>query len=174
MKISLEIDDKKAMEFLSLLHSGLKVETECTPIINKKVAVQEPTGEETAEAQKVKIVEEKKPLSLEDARKILTTYTRSGYSEEVKALVEKYGNGKLSAVKSENYPALLCEAKYTCRAPLTKEEVTARVEELKTEGYSDKLSALFEHHNATSVDDLKSEYYSSFMRDAEEIDYAGN
>ncbi len=135
----------------------------------------ENSKEQKIEAKtEVPVAKAEKPITLEDARKILTTYTRSGYSEEVKALVEKYGNGKLSAVKSENYPALLCEAKYTCRAPLTKEEVTARVEELKAEGYSDKLSALFEHHNATSVDDLKSEYYSSFMRDAEEIDYAGN
>ncbi len=135
----------------------------------------ENSKEQKIEAKtEVPVAKAEKPITLEDARKILTTYTRSGYSEEVKALVEKYGNGKLSAVKSENYPALLCEAKYTCRAPLTKDEVTARVEELKAEGYSDKLSALFEHHNATSVDDLKSEYYSSFMRDAEEIDYAGN
>ena len=135
----------------------------------------ENSKEQKIEAKtEVPVAKVEKPITLEDARKILTAYTRSGYSEEVKALVEKYGNGKLSEVKSENYHALLCEAKYTCRAPLTKEEVKARVEELKAEGYSDKLYALFEHHNATSVDDLKSEYYSSFMRDAEEIDYAGN
>lgn len=135
----------------------------------------ENSKEQKIEAKpEVPVAKVEKLITLEDARKILTAYTRSGYSEEVKELVEKYGNGKLSAVKCENYPALLCEAKYTCRAPLTKDEVTARVEELKTEGYSDKLYALFEHHNATSVDDLKSEYYSSFMRDSEEIDYAGN
>ncbi len=174
MKITLEIDDKKALDFLSLLHSSLKVETESAPIINKEVAIEETKREAKEEVPKAKIIEEEKPLSLEDVRKILTSYTRSGYSSEVKSLVEKYGNGKLSAVKSENYSALLREAKYTCRTPLTKDEVAGRIEELKTEGYSDKLSALFEHHNATGLDDLKSEYYASFMRDAEEIDHAGN
>ena len=132
----------------------------------------EPNKEVKIEAQKPTVDE--KPLTLEDVRKILTGYTRTGYSDQVKALVQKYGSGKLSAVKSENYKAMLTEAKYTCRTPLTKDEVSARIEELKAEGYSESLPALFEHHNATSLDDLKSDYYASFMRDAEEIDHAGN
>lgn len=174
MKITLEIDDKKALDYLSLLHSSLKVETESAPIIKREVAIEKTKRETKEETPKAQIIEEEKPLSLEDVRKILTSYIRSGYSDQVKSLVEKYGNGKLSVVKSENYHALLRDAKYTCRTPITKDEVSERVEELKTEGYSDRLSSLFEHHNATGLDDLKSEYYASFMRDAEEIDHAGN
>ena len=175
MKITLELDDKKALDFLALLHTGIKVEStseQKTEIAPEPKKVEAAPEQKKPEPQKPAV--EEKPLTLEDVRKILTGYTRSGYSDQVKALVQKYGSGKLSAVKSENYRVMLTEAKYTCRTPLTKEEVSARIEELKAEGYSNSLPALFEHHNATGVNDLKSDYYASFMRDAEEIDHAGN
>jgi predicted Zn-dependent peptidase len=51
-----------------------------------------------------------KPLTLEEVRAVLAEKSRSGYTAEVRALLEKHGAAKLSEVNPAEYPALLAEA----------------------------------------------------------------
>ena len=122
----------------------------------------------------VAVVQEEKPkkvYTLTEVRSRLTQKSRDGYSDQVKALVKKYGEGTLSSVKSENYEDLLLEAQFTCREAITKDEVKARITELKKNGFEKELPALFEHCGATSLKDLAPEHYASFMRDAWRLDH---
>lgn len=52
-----------------------------------------------------------KAVSVEDIRAVLAQKSQDGKSKEIKELLGKYGVAKLSAVKQEDYPALLAEAK---------------------------------------------------------------
>ena len=51
-----------------------------------------------------------KEITFVDVRKLLTEKSRSGKTEEVKALLKKYGADRLSDIKPENYAALIAEA----------------------------------------------------------------
>lgn len=53
---------------------------------------------------------EEKPLTLEMVRAILAEKSRSGYTSEIRMLLEKHGASKLSEIKPSKYPALLAEA----------------------------------------------------------------
>lgn len=52
-------------------------------------------------------VEEEKPLTLEEVRAVLADKSRNGYTEEIRALLKKYGADRLSAIDPVNYQALL-------------------------------------------------------------------
>jgi hypothetical protein len=52
-----------------------------------------------------------KPITLEAVRAVLADKSRSGYTAQVKALLEKHGASKLSEIDPAKYPALLAEAK---------------------------------------------------------------
>ena len=53
---------------------------------------------------------EEKPLTLEEVRAVLAEKSRSGHTEEVRALLNKHGADKLSEIAPAEYPALLAEA----------------------------------------------------------------
>ena len=63
---------------------------------------------------KTEVVEEPKKeeklVSLEDVRAVLANLSRNGKTKEVKALLQKYGADKLSAINKDDYPALLKDA----------------------------------------------------------------
>lgn len=44
-----------------------------------------------------------------DVRKAFSAKSHAGYTEQVKALINKYGAAKLSAVKEEDYPSLMAD-----------------------------------------------------------------
>lgn len=50
-------------------------------------------------------------ITLEEVRSILAEKSRSGFTAEVRALLEKYGAPKLSEIDPSNYKALLLDAK---------------------------------------------------------------
>jgi len=54
--------------------------------------------------------QQEKPATLEDVRAVMAQKSQDGKSKEVKELLQKYGAAKLSAVKPEDYPALMQEA----------------------------------------------------------------
>ena len=61
--------------------------------------------------------EEKKPaLKLEDVRAVLAEKSRTGYTAEVRALLQKYGAAKLSLVDPKDYEALLKDAEVLSHA----------------------------------------------------------
>ncbi len=51
-----------------------------------------------------------KALVLEDVRAVLAEKSRLGYTEQVRGLLKKYGADRLSAIKQEDYRALLADA----------------------------------------------------------------
>ena len=61
----------------------------------------------SAEAQKAPAAEP--PVTLEAVRAVAAKIARAGGTEQVKALIEKHGADKLSAVPPEQYAALLKE-----------------------------------------------------------------
>ena len=74
------------------------------------------TKEKTVKAQKaekqesVAEVQQESPATLEGIRALMAQKTQEGKSKEIKELLQKYGAAKLSAVKTEDYPALMQEA----------------------------------------------------------------
>ena len=71
------------------------------------------SGDDGSEAQPAEAPAKKKPkpqLKLEDVRAVLAEKSRAGHTAEVRALLQKYGAAKLSAVDPANYEALLKDA----------------------------------------------------------------
>ena len=68
--------------------------------------------QDTVKEQKQNAVQEQQenPATLEGIRALMAQKTQEGKSKEIKELLQKYGAVKLSAVKPEDYPALLQEA----------------------------------------------------------------
>lgn len=54
--------------------------------------------------------QQESPVTLEGIRALMAQKTQEGKSKEIKELLQKYGAAKLSAVKPEDYPALMQEA----------------------------------------------------------------
>ena len=73
------------------------------------------TKEKAVKAQKVEKsetvaeVQQESPATLEGIRALMAQKTQEGKSKEIKELLQKYGAAKLSAVKPEDYPALMQE-----------------------------------------------------------------
>ena len=61
------------------------------------------------ETQEQTAVSVAKPLTLEEVRAVCAEKSRAGFTAEVKAIITKYGADKLSAVKPEDYAAVLAE-----------------------------------------------------------------
>ena len=71
---------------------------------DKAVKEQKQAQPEKAEAQ------QEDPATLESIRALMAQKTQEGKSKEIRELLQKYGAAKLSAVKPEDYPALMQEA----------------------------------------------------------------
>lgn len=63
------------------------------------------SGEATPAAE----VKPEPVLKLEDVRAVLADMSRKGHTAEIRALLQKYGNSKLSGVDPANYKALLAD-----------------------------------------------------------------
>ena len=68
--------------------------------------------QDTVKEQKQNAVQEQQenPATLEGIRALMAQKTQEGKSKEIRELLQKYGAAKLSAVKPEDYPALMQEA----------------------------------------------------------------
>ena len=77
----------------------------------KEKAVKE-QKQDTAKAQQESVAQEQQeqPATLEGIRALMAQKTQEGKAKEIKELLQKYGAAKLSAVKPEDYPALMQEA----------------------------------------------------------------
>ncbi len=62
------------------------------------------------DAKPAKQEPEEKPLTLEEVRAVLAEKSRSGHTEEVRALLNKHGADKLSEIDPVEYAVLLTEA----------------------------------------------------------------
>ena len=64
----------------------------------------EQTQEQPAQAEP-----EEKKYTFTEVRKAFSAKSHAGYTEQIRSLIGKYGADKLSAVKEEDYPALMAE-----------------------------------------------------------------
>ena len=72
----------------------------------EKAQKAQPSATEKAQQE----AQQEKPATLEGIRALMAQKTQEGKSKEIKELLQKYGAAKLSAVKPEDYPALMQEA----------------------------------------------------------------
>ena len=72
----------------------------------EKTQKAQPSPTEKAQTE----TQQEKPATLEGIRALMAQKTQEGKSKEIKELLQKYGAAKLSAVKPEDYPALMQEA----------------------------------------------------------------
>ena len=106
-------------------------------------------------------------LSLVDVRKVLAEKSRNGHTEQVRALLIKYGADKLSELDPKHYPALLKEAAYL---GATLDDIKGALKSLEGRGQEDQIKSIFAHHYATNLEDLKEVNYAGFLRDIKELD----
>ena len=132
----------------------------------KNLLGQKDTQPDLFEAQDSQAVQEppkdESPLSLIDVRKILAEKSRDGHTDQARLLLQKYGADKLSAIDPSHYKNLADEA--ICLVA-TLEDLKAAVDAITSKDKADQLPAIFEHNYATSLEDLKPEYYPGFLRD---------
>ena len=67
-------------------------------------------SEPKSSAEKQEKAAEKKKIELPEVRKLLAEKSRAGHTAEVKALLNKYGAAKLSALDPDKYEAVMKEA----------------------------------------------------------------
>jgi len=106
--------------------------------------------------------QEAKPLTLVEVRAVLADKSRSGFTEQIRELLEKYGAPKLSEIDPSRYQNLMDEA--LCLGA-TRQDLESALTEKREEGLEGMFDAVFGHHYATTLEDLKEEYYPSFLRD---------
>ena len=76
----------------------------------EKTQKAQPSATEKAQKQDAVQEQQESPATLEGIRALMAQKTQEGKSKEIKELLQKYGAAKLSAVKPEDYPALMQEA----------------------------------------------------------------
>jgi len=103
-----------------------------------------------------------KPLTLIEVRSVLADKSRDGHTGRIRGLLEKYGAFKLSDIDPKWYRDLLDEA--LCLGA-TMADIEQAMTEKKRDGLEYAFTAVFAHHGSTCLDDLKEEYYPSFLRD---------
>ncbi len=113
--------------------------------------------------------QEAKQLTLVEVRAVLADKSRSGFTDQVRGLLEKYGAPKLSLIDPSWYQNLMDEA--LCLGA-TRQDLEAALREKEKEGLDGKFGAVLGHHHATSLWDLKEEYYPSFLRDIRRLGHA--
>lgn len=99
----------KMADGLAMVAEGLRAMAGQTETEPKPEAVQE--DKEKKNTAGAKTEKKEKAVEVENIRAVLKQKSQDGRSKEIKELLGKYGVAKLSAVKSEDYPALLQEAK---------------------------------------------------------------
>ena len=105
---------------------------------------------------------QEKQLTLVEVRAVLADKSRSGFTEQIRGLLEKYGAPKLSEIDPARYQNLMDEA--LCLGA-TRQDLESALTEKREEGLEGMFDAVFGHHYATTLEDLKEEYYPSFLRD---------
>lgn len=68
------------------------------------------SGEPESNSTVISVVNESKPLTLEEVRAVLADKSRAGFTADIRNLLKKYGADKLSEVDPAHYTALLADA----------------------------------------------------------------
>lgn len=72
--------------------------------------VSEETEPQTPDHEPTQEVHDEPKLTLEDVRSVLSEISANGHGAEIRELLKKYGQSKLSEIDPKDYPALLKDA----------------------------------------------------------------
>lgn len=97
-------------EGFSIVAEGLRGLAKAEGGMNEKTVKAQKQDATKAQPEKTEKAQQENPATLEGIRALMAEKTQEGKSKEIKELLQKYGAAKLSAVKPEDYPALLREA----------------------------------------------------------------
>ena len=105
-------------EGFSIVAEGLRGLAKAEGGTKEKTVKEQPSATEKAQKQDAakaqpsatEKAQQESPATLEGIRALMAQKTQEGKSKEIKELLQKYGAAKLSAVKPEDYPALMQEA----------------------------------------------------------------
>ena len=100
----------KIAEGFSIVAEGLRGLAKAEGGTKEKAVKAQKQDAAKAQQESVAEVQQENPATLEGIRALMAQKTQEGKSKEIKELLQKYGAAKLSAVKPEDYPALLQEA----------------------------------------------------------------
>lgn len=78
--------------------------------MNDTCKVSEVSKDSTSEHQPAKETHQEPKLTLEDVRSVLAEKSANGHGAEIRELLKKYGQTKLSEIDPKDYPALLKDA----------------------------------------------------------------
>ncbi len=110
---SLKEAEAKAYRNLAKVVSGVAEKTKGIPAAEALAEEKEPK-EEPKKATNNKEAKKEEPIAsvtIEQVRAVLAEKSQAGLTSKVKELLESFGANKLSAVKPEDYEALLAAAK---------------------------------------------------------------
>ena len=99
-------DSRLAEAFHELAKNG----TASAETPKKKTTTKTKSAESLPVKEETQQADAKLAVSLEDVRRVLAQKSVEGHTEEVRALIERYGAKKLSDLGSECYEPLLMEA----------------------------------------------------------------
>lgn len=99
---------KLLLDVVSDLHSLAESLQAVAEVMARNEPVEAVQPEEELEGKEVKPVT--KAISLEQVRAVLAEKSQQGFTDGVRALLEKYGAPKLSQIDPANYSALLADA----------------------------------------------------------------
>ena len=97
-------------EGFSIVAEGLRCLAKAEGGTKEKAVKAQKQDAAKAQQESVAEVQQESPATLEGIRALMAQKTQEGKSKEIKELLQKYGAAKLSAVKPEDYPALMQEA----------------------------------------------------------------
>lgn len=97
-------------EGFSIVAEGLRGLAKAEGGTKDKAVKAQPSATEKAQKQDAVQEHQESPATLEGIRALMAQKTQEGKSKEIRELLQKYGAAKLSAVKPEDYPALMQEA----------------------------------------------------------------
>lgn len=100
----------KIAEGFSIVAEGLRGLAKAEGGTKDKTVKAQKQDAAKAQQESVAEVQQESPATLEGIRALMAQKTQEGKSKEIKELLQKYGAAKLSAVKPEDYPALMQEA----------------------------------------------------------------
>ena len=96
------VDTAKLLKDLTMAVVAIAEEFGEVKVEEKKPEVVEPAEEKKAEPEK--------KYSFADVRKFMSEKSGAGFTDQVRALLEKYGASRLSEIKEEDYAALMKDA----------------------------------------------------------------
>lgn len=96
----------------SMVAEGLRglAKMECVSNTAEKITAQDQRDTEKTDKKTTAGSKKDKPVTVEDIRVVMAQKSQEGKTKEIRELLQKFGAVKLSAVKPEDYPALLKEA----------------------------------------------------------------